>query len=52
MLRCDPAVADLRVSGVFQLRDTGPVLDSLPQALPVDVLFRTRYWVTVVAPGG
>ena len=52
VLRCDPAVADLRVSGVFQLRDTGPVLDSLPQALPVDVLFRTRYWVTVVAPGG
>ncbi|WP_286185585.1 FecR domain-containing protein [Acidovorax cavernicola] len=51
VLRCDPAVADLRVSGVFQLRDTGPVLDSLPQALPVDVLFRTRYWVTVVAPG-
>lgn len=52
VLRCDPAVADLRVSGVFQLGDTGPVLDSLPQALPVDVLFRTRYWVTVVAPGG
>ncbi|MGJ7565323.1 FecR domain-containing protein [Variovorax sp. GB1R11] len=52
VLRCDPAVAELRVSGVFQLNDTGPVLDSLPQALPVDVLFRTRYWVTVVAPGG
>lgn len=52
VLRCDPAVAGLRVSGVFQLDDTGPVLDSLPQALPVDVLFRTRYWVTVVAPGG
>jgi transmembrane sensor len=52
VLRCDPAVAGLRVSGVFQLNDTGPVLDSLPQALPVDVLFRTRYWVTVVAPGG
>ncbi|WP_219219657.1 FecR domain-containing protein [Variovorax boronicumulans] len=51
VLRCDPAVAALRISGVFQLRDTGPVLDSLPQALPVDVLYRTRYWVTVVAPG-
>ncbi|WP_198089213.1 FecR domain-containing protein, partial [Variovorax sp. E3] len=51
VLRCDAAVADLRVSGVFQLGDTGPVLDSLPQALPVDVLYRTRYWVTVVAPG-
>jgi transmembrane sensor len=52
VLRCDPAVAGLRVSGVFQLNDTDPVLHSLPQALPVDVLFRTRYWVTVVAPGG
>jgi transmembrane sensor len=52
VLRCDPAVADLRVSGVFQLADTGPVLDSLPKALPVDVLLRTRYWVTVVPPGG
>ncbi|HEY8334376.1 MAG TPA: FecR domain-containing protein [Tardiphaga sp.] len=51
VLRCDPAVADLRISGVFQLKDTGPVLDSLPQALPVDVLYRTRYWVSIVAPG-
>ncbi len=51
VLRCEPAVGDLRISGVFQLRDTGPVLDSLPQALPVDVLYRTRYWVTIVAPG-
>lgn len=51
VLHCDPAVAELRVSGVFQLRDTTPVLDSLPQALPVRVLSRTRYWVTV-APAG
>jgi len=50
VLRCDPAVADLQISGVFQLRDTGPVLDSLPQALPVAVHYRTRYWVTVGAP--
>ncbi|QEI05149.1 DUF4880 domain-containing protein [Pigmentiphaga aceris] len=52
VLRCDPAVADLKISGVFQLRDTGPVLDSLPQALPVSVHYRTRYWVTVGAPEG
>jgi transmembrane sensor len=52
ILRCDPAVAELRISGVFQLRDTTPVLESLPQALPVDVLYRTRYWVTLQAPGG
>lgn len=48
LLRCDPAVGALRVSGVFQLRDTDAVLDSLPDALPVNVLYRTRYWVTVV----
>lgn len=51
VLRCDPAVAELRISGAFQLGDTTPVLDSLPQALPVDVLYRTRYWVTLAAPG-
>jgi transmembrane sensor len=51
VLRCDPSVGELRISGVFQLRDTGAVLDSLPQTLPVDVRYRTRYWVTVTAPG-
>lgn len=51
ILRCDPAVAELRISGAFQLGDTTPVLDGLPQALPVEVLYRSRYWVTLVAPG-
>lgn len=51
VLRCDPAVAELRISGVFQLQgDTTAVLDSLPRALPVSVLYRTRYWVTLVSP--
>lgn len=48
LLRCDPSVADLRISGAFQLRDTDPVLRSLPNALPVEVLYRTAYWVTIV----
>ena len=52
IVHCDPAVAELRISGAFQLRDTTPVLDSLPQALPVAVRYRTRYWVSLVAPGG
>nr|WP_315429714.1 FecR domain-containing protein [uncultured Albidiferax sp.] len=52
LLHCDPAVVELRISGVFQLRDTTPVLDSLPQALAVQVRYRTRYWVTLEAPGG
>ncbi len=46
-LHCDPAVADLLVSGVFQIGDTDLALASLARALPVDVEYRTRYWVTL-----
>lgn len=46
-LRCDPAVADLRVSGVFQLDDTDRALASLVQALPIAMVSHTRYWVTL-----
>ncbi|KAF0805667.1 transmembrane sensor [Alcanivorax xiamenensis] len=49
VLRCDPAVADLRLSGVFPLRDTDQILASLPGVLPVRVHWRTGYWVTVDA---
>jgi transmembrane sensor len=51
VLHCDPAVAELRISGAFQLQgDTTAVLESLPQVLPVAVRYRTRYWVSLVAP--
>ncbi len=46
-LRWDPAVADLRVTGVFSLRDTDRALDTLALGLPVEVRSRSRYWVTV-----
>lgn len=49
LLRCDPAVAHLRVSGVFSLRDTDRALDNLTRGLPVTAVYRTRYWVTVRA---
>jgi transmembrane sensor len=49
LLRCDPAVAHLQVSGVFSLRDTDRALHNLTRVLPVDVVSRTRYWVTVKA---
>lgn len=49
VLRCDPAVAELRVSGAFQLDDTDRILSVLAQTLPVRVDARTRYWVTVTA---
>lgn len=47
VLRCDPAVADLRFSGVFPLTDTGAILAMLPNSLPVRISSRTAYWVTV-----
>ncbi|MFJ2995357.1 FecR domain-containing protein [Pandoraea sp. NPDC087047] len=46
-LRCDPAVASLRVSGTYPLADTDAILGVLPHALPVSVASVTRYWVTV-----
>lgn len=46
---CDPAVAELRISGAFQLADTGRVLATLQQTLPVQISFRTPYWVSVTA---
>ncbi|MDQ8022024.1 MAG: FecR domain-containing protein [Moraxellaceae bacterium] len=51
LLRCSPDVADLRLSGVFPLSDTNRALSTLPNVLPVTVLSRTRYWVTVEAAG-
>jgi transmembrane sensor len=49
-LRCDPAVAELRVSGVFQLQGKDPsgrVLDALSASLPISVETRARYWTTL-----
>ena len=49
LLRCDPAVAGLLISGTFQLRDTDQILHALSQTLPVSVHYRTPYWVTLTA---
>jgi transmembrane sensor len=50
-LRCDDTVANMRLSGVFQLNDSEKLLAILPQTLPVKLEYRTRWWVTVVAKG-
>lgn len=50
LLRCDPEVAHLLITGAFQLRNTGSILAALPDTLPVSVVYRTRWWVTIVAP--
>ncbi|MFJ4065937.1 FecR domain-containing protein [Pseudomonas sp. NPDC089996] len=46
-LRCQPEAAHLRISGTFQLGNTDAILAALPATLPVNVDYRTRYWVTV-----
>lgn len=46
-LACDPAVADIRVSGVFPLADTDKALAVLTRAFPVRVVGMTRYWLTL-----
>lgn len=51
VLRCDPAVADLRVSGAMSLADTDAALALLVSSLPLRINRNTRYWVTV-APAG
>ncbi len=48
LLRCDPAIADLRISGAFQLHDPEQVLTVLTMTLPVRLVYRTRYWATLV----
>lgn len=47
LLRCDPAVAHLPVSGAFQLADTDAALTALAASLPVQVEVRTRWWVSI-----
>ncbi|MBB1489140.1 FecR domain-containing protein [Oceanospirillum sediminis] len=46
-LRCDPDVAQLKLSGVFRLDNTDQILNSLSLSLPVTVVYRTPYWVSV-----
>lgn len=48
VLRWDPALERLRVTGSFQLKDTDRVLTLLANSLPLAVQSRTRYWVTLV----
>lgn len=47
VLRCDPAVQGLSISGAFRIDDTDTVLENLGKSLPVKVRYVTRYWATV-----
>ncbi|HEX8544576.1 MAG TPA: FecR family protein [Pseudomonas sp.] len=48
-LRCDPAIAELEVSGVFQLDDIDRALSALSDSLPVRIERFTPLWARVVA---
>lgn len=48
-LGCTPEVAELRLSGAFNLDDSDAALANLQDSLPVRVRQLTRYWVWVEA---
>lgn len=48
VLRCDPSLATLSVSGAFPLNDTDAALALLEKAVPVQARAITPYWVTVI----
>ncbi|ANH67255.1 FecR domain-containing protein [Mitsuaria sp. 7] len=48
-LRCDPAVARLRISGVFPVDDLNRVVAAIQRTLPVRARARTSWWVTLEA---
>ncbi|WP_095108543.1 FecR domain-containing protein [Pseudomonas sp. Irchel 3E20] len=49
VLRCDPAIAGLKVSGAFPLDDTDLALAALHSAFGLKITRYTRYWVSVSA---
>ena len=50
IVRVDPTVAHVRVSGAFPLRDTDKALAMLVSTYEVDAITRLRgHWITLVA---
>lgn len=47
VLRCDPAVGNLVISGAFPTKDTDVVLQTLTRTLPVRIDTFTRYWTSI-----
>lgn len=44
---CDARVANLRVSGLFHVKDTDQALQFIMQTQPVRISYTTRFWVAV-----
>lgn len=48
VIRCDPQIAHLTISGIFSLEDTDQALASLALSLPIKVEKTTSLWITLV----
>ncbi|MGX9462699.1 FecR domain-containing protein [Shewanella sp. A14] len=48
LIQCDPALAQLNVSGTYPLNRVDDVLHALQQALPIKLQTFTSYWVRVL----
>jgi transmembrane sensor len=48
VLRWEPALESLRITGSFRLEDTDRILALLEASLPLEVHSRSRFWVTLV----
>lgn len=49
ILRCDLSAGHYLLTGVYPLADTDRILASIARALPVKIVYRSPYWVTVMA---
>lgn len=52
VLRCDPGIAHLKVSGAFPIDDTDLALAALQSGFSLRVTRYSRYWVNVLPPTG
>lgn len=48
-IHCDPAIADMKVTGAYRIDNTDLVLDSLTASHPIQVKYFTRFWVQISA---
>lgn len=48
-IHCDNSVSQMRVSGTYPLDDIDRVLRALTTSLPIELVYRTRYWITLKA---
>jgi transmembrane sensor len=48
VIQCDPAIAQLKISGTYPINEADKVLQTLTYALPIKLQRYTQYWVRVL----